>query len=250
VKPIKLDELTYVEISKLIQAGVDTVVLPVGTVEPHGPHLPLGTDTLIAETLAERVAAKLNALLLPAVPYGVTGSLHGYPGSVRVEPEALEKLVYSVLESIAFSGFKYALIVNGHGGNTPSLETAARRAWYERGLATMVVDWWVLARERGVTQRVLGKEGGHAATDETAIVLAVKPQLAKRELYSSSEIYVHSAGVRAYPLPGTVINYTPQEGDVNFPPSDKCEEFLKEVAEAITDLFVKFKHATARTGKF
>lgn len=247
MKPIRLDELTYVEIPELIQAGVDTVVLPVGTIEPHGPHLPLGTDTLIAEALAELVAAKLNALLLPAVPYGVTGSLHGYPGSVRVEPEVLEKLVYSVLESVAFSGFRYALIVNGHGGNTPSLESAARRAWYERGLATMVVDWWVLARERGITQRVFGKEGGHAATDETAIVLAVKPHLVKRELYSSSEIYVHSAGVKAYPLPGTVVNYMPQEGEVHFPPPEKCEEFLKDVAEAIVNLFGEFKRAVART---
>jgi len=221
VKPARLDELTYVEVSRLVRAGADTVVLPVGTVEPHGPHLPLGADTLIAEALAELVAAKLNALLLPAVPYGVTGSLHGYPGSVRVEPEVLEKLVYSVLESAALSGFRYALIVNGHGGNTPSLEAAAKRAWYARGLATMVVDWWVLARERGVTQRLLGKEGGHAATDETTILLAVKPHLVKRELYSGGEVYVYSAGVKAYPLPGTVINYTPQEGDVSFPPPRK-----------------------------
>jgi creatinine amidohydrolase len=246
VKPRRLDELTYVEVAELVRAGADTVVLPVGTVEPHGPHLPLGTDTLIAEAIAELVAAKLNALLLPALPYGVTGSLHGYPGSVRVEPEVLEKLAYSVLESVALSGFKYALIVNGHGGNTPSLEAAARRAWYERRLATMVVDWWVLARERGITQRVLGKEGGHAATDETAIVLAVKPQLAKRELYSSSEVYVHSAGVRAYPLPGTVINYTPQEGDVTFPPPEECRQFLEEVAEAIANLFTEFKRAAAK----
>ena len=110
----------------------------------------------------------------------------------------------------------------------------------------MVVDWWVLARERGVTQRLLGKEGGHAATDETAIVLAVKPHLAKRELYSGSEIYVHSAGIRAYPLPGTVINYTPQEGDVTFPPPEKCRQFLEEVAEAIANLFTEFKRAAAK----
>ena len=247
MKPAKLDELMYIEVSKLIQAGVDTVVLPIGTVEPHGPHLPLGTDTLIAEALAELVAAKLNAVLLPAVPYGVTGNLHGYPGSVRIEPDVLEKLVYGVLESAALSGFKYALIVNGHGGNTPSLEAAARRAWYERGFATMVVDWWVLARERGITRRAFGKEGGHAATDETAIVLAVKPHLVKRVLYSSSEVYVYSAGVKAYPLPGTVINYTPQEGEVHFPPPEKCEEFLKEVAEAIVNLFGEFKRSAART---
>lgn len=249
MKPARLDELTYIEVSKLVQAGVDTVVLPVGTVEPHGPHLPLGADTLIAEAVAELAAAKLNALLLPAVPYGVTGSLHGYPGSVRVEPEVLEKLVYSILEGAARSGFKYALVVNGHGGNTPSLEAAARRAWYELGLATMVVDWWVVARERGITQRVLGKEGGHAATDETAVVLAVKPELVKRELYSSGEVYVYSAGVRAYPSPGTVINYSPQEGDVSFPPPESCREFLNEVAKAITTIFERFKQAAARAGR-
>ncbi|MEM0376649.1 MAG: creatininase family protein [Thermofilum sp.] len=237
----KLGEYTYAELKELLREGVDSAILPVGTLEPHGLHLPLATDTLIAEKVAELVAERSGALLLPALPYGVNTGLHGYPGSVRVEPDTLEKIVLEILKSLSSSGFRYVLVVNGHGGNTQSLDNAARRAWLEYRLAVLVVDWWVLAREVGLTKEILGKEGGHAATDETAAVLAFRPDLVKRELYSESSIHVYKPGVRAYPSPGTVINYSATEGGVEFPSSETCRRFLEAVAEAITSEFEKFR---------
>jgi len=121
VAKLKWDELTYSELSSALSRGVDSVVFPVGTVEPHGAHLPLGTDTIIAEVVGELVAERVGALLLPALPYGVTGSLHGYPGSVRVPPDVLEALVLSVLESVSSHGVRYALLLNGHGGEHAEL---------------------------------------------------------------------------------------------------------------------------------
>ncbi len=243
---IRWDELTYAELSGALSRGVDSVVFPVGTVEPHGAHLPLGTDTIIAEVIGGLVAERVGALLLPALPYGVTSGLHGYPGSVRVPPEVVEALVLSVLESVSLHGVKYALLLNGHGGNTQSLESAARQAWLRHRLATMVVDWWVVARERGLTRQLLGKEGGHAATDETAVMLAARPELVKRELYSDETVYVYSPGVKAYPLPGTVINYTAEEGSVAFPGEGDCRRFLEAVASAIAELFLDFKERVER----
>ena len=243
---LRWDELTYAELSSALSSGVDSVVLPVGTVEPHGAHLPLGADTIIAEVIGELVAERVGAFLLPALPYGVTGSLHGYPGSIRVPPDVLEALVLSVLESVSLHGVRYALLLNGHGGNTQSLESAARQAWLRFKLATMVVDWWVVARERGLTRQLLGKEGGHAATDETAVMLAVRPELVKRELYSDETVYVYSPGVKAYPLPGTVINYTAEEGAVIFPSEGESRRFLEAVASAIAELFSDFRRRVER----
>lgn len=240
MKTRKLAELTYVEVGEILAKGLDTAILPVGTVEPHGTHLPLGTDNIIPELLAEKLADRIDALILPTLNYGVTNSLHGYPGSIRVKPENLENIVYDILESLAFHGFKIAVILNGHGGNTQALDNAARRAWLDHRLATLLVDWWTLARDKGLTQALLGKEGGHAATDETALVALYNPELVKRDLYTREAIFVASSGVRAYPLPGTIINYSATEGEVLFNP-EKSKEYLDALVEEIRALYMKLR---------
>ena len=232
----ELGRLTWVEVRELLRRGVDTVILPVGTVEPHGPHLPLGTDAIIPEVIARELAERIDALVMPTIYYGVTRGLHGYPGSVRVEPDTLERLVYETLSSMAMHGFKYAIILNGHGGReqVKALERAAYKLWVERGMAVAIVDWWTLARERGVTEKVLGKEGGHAGTDETAMVYAANPSLVKEKLYDSGEIVVHTGGLRSFPLPGTIINYSPEEGDVKFDP-EAFEKYFEEVVATVEE---------------
>ncbi len=215
---MKLHEATWIEVRDALRRGMDTFILPVGTVEPHGTHLPLGTDALIPEAIGEKLAERLGAALLPTVYYGVTKSLHGYPGSVRVEPETLERLVYEILRSMAFHGFRLGVVLNGHGGGeqVAAVDRAAYRAWTEHGLPVAVVMWWTLARDAGLTREVLGKEGGHAGTDETACILATRPGLVKRDLYRGEEVEVYTSGFKTYPYVGSIINYSAGEGDVVF----------------------------------
>jgi creatinine amidohydrolase len=246
MQPYKLEEYPYRELEEIVhKEGIDTIILPVGTIEPHGTHLPLGTDSYIPIAMGQYVAGKLKALLLPPIHYGVTTSLHGYFGSVRIKPETLEELVYEILESMKIHGFKYALILNGHGGNTQALESAAKRAWLNLKMAVMVVDWWTLARERGVTQRILGKSGGHAATDETAMMLAINPGLVKKNLYDSNALCTYSSGVKAFPTPGTIINYSEEEGEVEFKEAS-AREYFEAVSELILCLFTEFKDRAAQ----
>lgn len=239
--PFKLEEFSYKELEEFIKKeGIDTFILPVGTIEPHGTHLPLGADALIPIAMGEYIAEKLKAILLPPIYYGVTTGLHGYTGSIRIKPETLEQYVYQILESMKMHGFKYALILNGHGGNTQALENAARNAWLNLRMAVMVVDWWTLAREKGLTQKILGKEGGHAATDETAMILATFPNLVKKKLYDPKSIYVYSNGIRAYPTPGTIINYSEKEGETEFKDQDS-REYFEAVSKLILEAFIEFK---------
>ncbi|MEZ0346845.1 MAG: creatininase family protein [Infirmifilum sp.] len=238
----KLAELTYGEVRELLAKGFDTAILPVGTVEPHGPHLPLGTDNIIPELIAERLAEQIPAIVLPTLNYGVTTSLHGYPGSIRVRPESLENMTYDILSSLAFHGFKMAIVLNGHGGNTAPLDNAAKKAWLENKLAVLLVDWWTLARDRGLTQSFLGKEGGHAATDETGLVALARPDLVKRNMYTSDAIFVSSSGVRAYPLPGTIINYSAGEGEVSFS-LEKVKDYLDAIVGEIKSLYMRQRRA-------
>ncbi len=230
----KLLELSWIEVKNLLRDGIDTVILPVGVIEPHGVHLPLGTDALIPEALGEKVAERTNAILLPTIYYGTIKSLHGYPGSIRVEPEILENMIYQILKSMIFHGFRRIVILNGHGGSEQisAINNTAFRIWSEYKVPVIVIDWWILAREKGLTKEILDKEGGHAGSDETACIIARYPQLVKKDLYSDSEIVVYSRGTRTYPLIGTVINYNIEEGSVLFD-ENKARLFINRLIDLI-----------------
>ncbi len=232
-----LSKISWLEVRELLKRGFRRVILPVGTIEPHGTHLPLGTDAFIPEVIAERVAARTWAVVLPTVYYGVTKSLHGYPGSIRIEPSTLENFVYEILSSMAWHGFREAVILNGHGGSEQesALENAGRRLWLEHRVPVLIIDWWVLARERGLNKKYFSKEGGHAATDETAAIYAINPALVRKDLYSGDEITIYSRGVKGFPLGGTIINYSEEEGEVLFD-EEKSKQYFEELVELVVNV--------------
>ena len=109
---------------------VDTALLPVGAIEQHGPHLPLDTDAFDAAYLAERVAdgcSDPKPLVLPLVPYGVSYHHEAFKGTISINNDTLANLVYDIGISLAKNGIKKLVIINGHGGNAPSLNFAAQR---------------------------------------------------------------------------------------------------------------------------
>jgi len=243
----KLHMLTWIEVKKLLDKGVSTVILPVGTIEPHGTHLTMGTDALIPESLGEILAERLDALLLPTIYYGVTKSLYGYPGSVRVEPETLEKMIFEVLSSMVFHGFKSAIILNGHGGSEQviAVDRAVYRLWVEYKMPSIIIEWWTLAREKGLTKDVLGKEGGHAGSDETACILAKYPSLVKRDLYCEKEIEVYSKGVKTYPYRGSIIHYSMDEDGIVFD-KHRAEEYFGKLVDLIEKEVRRFLESLKR----
>ncbi len=123
-----IGELTWPEAEKRLNE-VDLALLPVGAIEQHGPHLPLDTDAHDAEFLACVVAERSSEpkpLVLPLIPYGVSYHHDDFPGTVSVGNEALSKMVYDIGVSSARNGINKLIIVNGHGGNTPTLQFAAQ----------------------------------------------------------------------------------------------------------------------------
>ncbi|PYI51502.1 creatininase family protein [Paenibacillus flagellatus] len=102
-------------------------ILPIGAVEAHGPHLPLGTDNVLAERLAAKLAERTDSYLLPTLPYGQVWSLRSFPGSLSVSNEALVLLLCDIGESLHRQGFRVFAMVNGHLGNGTALKEAARR---------------------------------------------------------------------------------------------------------------------------
>ena len=118
-------KMTSFEVKEQIQR-IRTAILPIGAVEAHGPHLPLVTDNILAEKLAERVAEETEAFILPTLPYGQVWSLRNFPGSITVSNESLIAMLVDIGVSLFKQGIKLFVMINGHLGNQPALKDAAR----------------------------------------------------------------------------------------------------------------------------
>jgi creatinine amidohydrolase len=237
----KLEELTWMEFKRLVPKKTDAVLLPVGTVEAHGVTA-LGTDNILPLAIAERIATQVNALIAPVIPYGITRSLLAYPGSTSVTPETFERYVYEVAASLVDAGFKRIAIVNGHGGNTEQLKNVCFRLYREKKVFCLVVDWWVHCSEE--IREAYGHEGGHAGTDETGMMQALRPELVHKEFYKPDLACLAQPGVATSPFPGSIILYEKDEGYPDFDPARAAkllELVCAKVERTILDIFRRWK---------
>lgn len=177
-------DLTSPQAAELL-AGPHTPVLllPVGAVEPHGPHAPLATDLIISTGMCERSArrfagdADLRVLVLPALNYGITQFGAAFPGAVSVGADTLRSLVVDVCRSLAGQGFERIVVVNNHF--EPAHVTALRAATAEAG-----VRYLDLLRRANVARLTAEFQSGacHAGQYETSLVLAENPDLVDTDL--------------------------------------------------------------------
>ena len=223
------EELNWAEFGKLVPATYDTVILPVGTIEAHGVS-PLGTDNLIPMEIARRISGDLKAIIAPPVNYGITSSLLGYPGSLTVSKETFENYIREILVSIGDWGFEKIVIINGHGGNNEELGRAAKDAWKACKKKIAVVHWWMCCDD--IVERIYGRAGGHAATDENAAVQAFRPELIKKEMYSDDMVYNQPRGFITYPNAGTILAYKDFAGYLDFD-QGKAEEYFKSAVDRV-----------------
>src|SRR5699024_6060742 len=122
---------TSYEIKKIIkESGI--AILPVGAVEAHGPHLPLGTDNLLAERVAEKVATGVDGLILPTLSYGQVWSLQNFPGSINISNDSMIRFLVDIGTSLSDQGFTTFVMINGHLGNQVELKEAARLLYEKR----------------------------------------------------------------------------------------------------------------------
>jgi creatinine amidohydrolase len=151
-------------------------VIPMGSTEQHGPHLPNGTDTFVAELIAMDVARELDALYVPFGPYGVTPIHADHPGTISLRRGTFEALLLDILEELTNMGIKTFVFVNWHEGNIPSMDAVAYSVQKRLGINI------VSAQACYVAQRIykdLGGELTHGGGIETLGVLAYDPDLVK-----------------------------------------------------------------------
>jgi creatinine amidohydrolase len=181
----ELGDLSYPDVGDYVSDSRPAVLLlPLGAIEPHGPHAPLATDTMISRGICERVARELEGdpdvrvLVLPALSYGVTRYGAAFPGAVSISEETLRAAVIEICESLASQGLGRVVIVNSH--LEPEQMRTLREAVDALGAAVRLFD-----PSRRQVAAELTEEfrsgAGHAGRYETSLVLAVDPGVVQRE---------------------------------------------------------------------
>jgi creatinine amidohydrolase len=164
------------------------VILPAGSVEQHGPHLPAGTDAFAAMVISHAMAERMDGLVLPACPLGVTPMHMPFEATITLTPDTYMRVVTETAAATARHGAKYLLIVNWHEGNIPSLALAAEALHREHGMTVLTVQACYVAED------LFGKECNgltHGGEIEALAVLAYRPDLVHLDRIQHSSDHQH-----------------------------------------------------------
>jgi creatinine amidohydrolase len=255
----RYEKLTWPEINDAIEMG-KVCVVPCGSVEQHGPHLPLDVDIVCPQGIAfgagRAVADKM--LVLPPVWYGYTGHVMDFPGTINTHFETFIAQVLDITKSLAYHGFKKIVLLNGHGSNMPNLDLAARRTNLETDAECVLAGWWnFLTVDKTFLPRWRQSKfpGGcaHACELETSLYLYldgdnVRKDQIKNGVISFNEenspfnwVDLFAAG------PATVISWTSSYtetgvlGDAELATAEKGRQVYEEAVKQLTRFVTWFK---------
>jgi creatinine amidohydrolase len=236
------DELSTKEAEKKAKVG-SVIIVPIGTVEEHGEHLPLCTDSLQPEYIALEVAKKTGCLIAPPLRYGVCNSTRGFAGTISVTFQSLYSITRDILEELIRNNFTRILVMSGHAGQAhmTALKLAAQEiVWrHEKTnsktkLRIMVCSDYDFAYE--LKGKYFSEKDGHAGTIETSRVMAIRPELIKSkgkksfpkmprfEIVADSEKYFPSGVI------GDPTAASEKKGKIT------NEYIIKEVAKLVKEL--------------
>ncbi len=180
-----LDELSTVEAEEAAKDG-SVVIFPVGSVEEHGDHLPLCTDSIQPEYIALEVAKKTGCIVAPPFRYGICNATRNFPGTLTIEFDTLYRVAHDVLSELVRNGFCRIIVLSGHAGNSHmvALRLAAQDIVVKNDesqgvgkVRIMVLSDFDFAEE--LTPKYTSVNDGHAGMLETSRVMAIKPELVK-----------------------------------------------------------------------
>ncbi|MEI7624845.1 MAG: creatininase family protein [Actinomycetota bacterium] len=196
----RLERMTWMEVDEALVRGVDAVLLPFGSIEQHGPHMPLDTDCFIAQALAERAATAaqsqgLTLLVAPTVNVTLSWYHMQFPGTMRLTTETFLRVFVDICDSLFLHGVKTVIVVNGHGGNVAALTVAINHYFETTGRRVPVANWIELAAD---VVAEIDTPTIHAEEAETSLAMAlgqrVDLSLATRDAFDRSQA-VREAGL-------------------------------------------------------
>ncbi len=190
----RYEDLTWPEVNEAVRLG-RIPLLPVGTMEQHGPHLPVKMDAWTATSVANEAARRMpeRLLVMPPVSYGYTTHVMDFPGSITIHHETFIRYVVDILKSLAYHGFSRIIVVNGHGSNMPPLDLACRRANMETQAQVALCSWWGLTTADADFMKKWRESefpGGcaHACEAETSFALHLNADLVQMDKAVNEEV--------------------------------------------------------------
>jgi creatinine amidohydrolase len=252
-QPYLYQQYTWPELREIVKRQ-PIVVLPIGSVEDHGRHLPLDTDNFIIWSICEEAARRANGdiLLLPQIPYGFETHHMDFPGTIDIRMEHLLNFVLDVTKSVAHHGFKRILIADGHGSNMPILDLVARRTILETDSICAAFIWPSLAIPE--IRKVRESERGgmaHACELETSVYLhldgaRVQMDKAARDMEMPKSDFIWMDLIEGAPVllmdEWTRFSKSGVSGDPTLATAEKGGFIFEAVVEAFVRLVREFKN--------
>ena len=183
---LHLDRLTWADIKEEIQQGKDTVIVPFGSTEQHGRHMPLGTDAVLGDEIGWGLAKRLDAFLAPTVRFGCSEHHLAFSGTISLTEDTFRGIVTDVVASLSMHGFRRIVLLPTHGGNFKPLAEAVAKIEPAEGVRLLsFTDLGGLVSAACESSGAFGvdaaKSGAHSGEWETSLMLALRPEQVKMD---------------------------------------------------------------------
>ncbi len=181
VKSVQLETWTSPEVKNHVDKN-GLAIIPLGSFEQHGPHAPLGTDTFISLEVSNRLARRLDGVVLPSIWYGISDEHMDFAGTITVSPETLTSLIVDIVVSLMSSGFTKFLIINGHASNVQYFNFIKKKVHQKVGrtIELLIVSYWDKLPDTDRNRLSSLEWGLHANEFETSIISAIFPSMVKK----------------------------------------------------------------------
>ncbi len=253
-------DLTWPEVNEATQMG-KVILLPVGSTEQHGPHLPLDVDNVLAQGLCLEAGRRApdKILVAPLIPYGFNIHAMDFPGTMHVAYDHFVEYCLDVCKCFSYHGFKRIIIVNGHGSNTPLLEFVGRRTILETDALVASFMWWSLLRVDpdfvdSFRESVYPGGAGHAGEVETSMYLHLCPEKAQMEKAVDEIAWYNKGGATGYQWgdafgagPVTLVEWTSTFteqgvfGQATLSTAEKGRKIFEEAVKRLLEFTTEFK---------
>jgi creatinine amidohydrolase len=227
---------TFVERKK----ETDLVIIPSGAFEVYGPHLPLGTDTLVAAKISEILAERVNAIIGPTLEVGDSSMLDEFPGTITITPEGFKGYMVDTVQSLKKWGFKDFLFINTHVGNVPIINQISLDLQRDENIRCAQVDYWRFLKQhdKGIIETG-DLAHAHASEAGTSVMLYLFPELAdtSKGIHEAPKVVDEFPDIIKYPKLETITS-SGTIGDATVGTVEKGEALVKRSVDRIVQFLV------------
>lgn len=183
----ELHHMTWKEIEEAFSQD-PVVLIPLGSMEEHGPHSPTG-DYLAAVEITKRVAEQAGAYCLPTIPFGYSEYFRGFPGTISLSPQTVVSILQDIFQSLIEHGITKIVVMNGHAGNAPLVDQAARALRRQKNIMVGSLDLWQCLTN-DFKKELYGADfnpSGHGGEPVTSVMMYLYPEDMRMDLFAPAE---------------------------------------------------------------